>query len=96
MNTSDTKRYLFEVTDTEEGLQVTFDSFEDPEGKNPLTIVDASMIMLTLAKVLRDSGLKDEDLKDFMLNIYKFAIGDVSEEDSEIKEIEEIEPDPEE
>jgi hypothetical protein len=81
-----------------EGLKINFESFENPDKEEvTMEIVDASLIMLSLAKMLKDSGLGDEELHNFMSNIYEYAIGDKNgeieeiQEDPEISEIEETE-----
>jgi hypothetical protein len=94
------KKFIFTLADKDGGIDVSFDSFEDQE---PMSAVDASMIMLGLTRVMLDSGLPIEDLDEFLGNIGQAAkeiheqggvdlsVLEESNEDPEIEEIEEIE-----
>jgi len=93
-----TKRYIIEVTNTEEGVNVAFDSFE---GQEPMDSVDASMIILALTRTMLESGLETKDLHEFLGNVEKAAIDlheqqDDPQNDPEIQEIQEIEQEMEE
>jgi TRAP-type uncharacterized transport system substrate-binding protein len=102
MSTETTKKFIFTITDKEEGIDVNFDSFEHQE---LMTSADASMIMLALTRMMIDSGLAIEDIDQFLSNIgeaakelYKEGGIDITEtleevyvEDPEIEEIDKTE-----
>jgi hypothetical protein len=61
-----TKKFIFTLKDKEKGIDVGFDSFENQE---PMSSVDASMIILALTQTLVDSGLQLQDVDEFLGNI---------------------------
>jgi hypothetical protein len=75
------KKIVFTISEKgDEGLQVDLTSFDNKDEEIDLDIIGASLIMLSLVKMLRDSGLKDDDLKDFLANVYRYALGVKDEE----------------
>ena len=61
-----TKKFIFTLINKEEGIDVGFDSFENQE---PMSSVDASMIILALTQMMVDSGLQLQDVEEFLGNI---------------------------
>ena len=76
------RQYVFSVGESDNGIQVKFNTLtqggqlgeleheeELAGGDGSMTIVDISLIVLSLAKMLRDSGMSKEDLKEFFSDI---------------------------
>jgi hypothetical protein len=67
------KLFVFKITEEKEGVRVDFDTV-DHEGnvaEEKISIVDLSMIVITLARLLKEQGLTETELEEFMLNIVK-------------------------
>jgi hypothetical protein len=83
--TNEIKKYLFTIEDLPEGLNVGFESLEENEDQG-MTVVDGTMIMLAISRMLLDEGLSPDQLKEFLDNVHKYALMEYTEEDNEKKE----------
>jgi len=65
------KKYMVTVEEVEGDIKVGFDSFEE---QDPMSSVDASLVILALTQIMMESGLNPKDLKGFLDNIGEAAI----------------------
>jgi len=61
-----TKKFIFTIIDSEKGVDINFESFENQEEMNA---VDASLIMMALTRMMVDSGLPPMEINSFLKNI---------------------------
>jgi len=67
------KQYIFGISGGDEGIQIKFDAY-DPEGNLcDMSVVDVSMITLAIARLLKEEGFADKELKEFFDNVVKNA-----------------------
>jgi hypothetical protein len=81
------KRYLFTITEDEYGMRVKFDSMKNDaiDDNLVMTITDVSLVIISLLKLLREEGMTEEQLQDFMQNIITMST------EAQVKEVLDVE-----
>lgn len=73
------KKYIFTIQADDEGMRVEFDALtpsgeiDEEDNSLNMTMIDISLVTVSLFKMLRDEGMTEDQLRDFSNNIINMS-----------------------